>query len=245
MVSHLHALNPAPNHTFTEQPLSDIVLGLDALLSSRIENAAGSQFTDDEIQYLQAHATVKHYKKNHHVFEKGDDGDCFFLILKGQVEVYVEQQVARTLICRLGPGECFGEISLLTGGTRTASVMTTEDSQFAVIRRSVFSDCLHKRPSLWLTMVGKLIHMVNDLTEKLSMFALDAYGRIRFYLYRLAQDVDGELVIEGHWTQQHLAELSGCRRETVAKILSALERGGWLQREKRQIRLLKRLPDRF
>jgi CRP/FNR family transcriptional regulator, cyclic AMP receptor protein len=201
--------------------------------------------SEEDHAFLREHATMKAYRKNCHVFSKGDDGDHFFLILEGQVEIYVENDTSRTLICRMGPGEFFGELSLLTGGPRTASVMTIEDSRFAMLRKQSFSECLMQRPTLWVAMVRQLVRLVSELTEKLSMLGLDAYGRIRFFLYRLVREVDGELVVEGHWTQQHFAELAGCARETVAKIMTELKRGGWIRCEKRRIVLLKDLPDRF
>jgi CRP/FNR family cyclic AMP-dependent transcriptional regulator len=195
--------------------------------------------------FLREHATVKSYKKNHHVLEKGDDGGYFYLILEGYVEVYIENDSSRTLICRMGPSEFFGELSLLTGDPCTASVMTIEDSRLAVLHKRPFNECLMARSTLRLAIIRQLGRMVAELTEKLTMLPLQAYGRIRFYLYHLAQEIDGHLVIDGYWTHQHLAELTGCTRETVAKIMAELKRGGWVHYEKQRIVLLKRLPDRF
>ena len=76
---------------------------------------------------LRDHATVKSYEKLRHVFEKGDEGNRFFFILGGRVEIFLENDGSRTLLGRKGR-PILGELSLLTGGPRTASVATIEDS---------------------------------------------------------------------------------------------------------------------
>lgn len=87
--------------------------------------------------------------------------------------------------------------------------------------------------------------MVKDLTNKISVHSLDAYGRIRFYLYYLAREHEGNLVIDRYWTQQHIAELSACARETVSRMLNELQKGQWIRRDKERLVILKLLPERF
>lgn len=228
------------------------IADLDGSAAVSIDEDAGSQrsglwtaLSPEDRLFLRDHATVKSYKKLRHVFEKGDEGNRFFFILAGQVEIFLENDGSRTLLGRKGPAEFFGELSLLTGGPRTASVATIKDSQFAVLHKSRFFECLADRPTLWHAMVRHLAHLVNELTETRAMLAVDAYRRLRFFLYRIVRKVDGELVIDGPWTQQHLADLAGCARETVAKIMMELKRGGFVRCERHRIVLLRPLPQRF
>ncbi len=228
------------------------ILDLAGSAAVSIDEDPGSQgsglrtaLSPEDHLFLRDHATVKSYKKFRHVFEKGDEDNRFFFILAGQVEIFLENDGSRTLLRRKGPAEFFGELSLLTGGPRTASVATIEDSQFAVLHKSRFFECLADRPTLWHAMVRQLAHLVNELTETRAMLAVDAYRRLRFFLYRLACEVDGELVIRGPWTQQHLAELAGCARETVAKFMMELKRGGFVKCERECIVLQRPLPQRF
>ena len=57
--------------------------------------------------------------------------------------------------------------------------------------------------------------------------------------------MDGKLVIEGHWTQQHIAQLAGCARETVTKIMKDLSRGDWISCERNRIVIRKPLPSQY
>lgn len=201
--------------------------------------------SDEDIRFLIPHGLLKKYLKNYPVVSQGDDGESFFLIMKGQVEVHIDNADSRTLLCRMGPGEFFGELALLMGGPRTASVTTVEDSLLVVLRKDVIFQCLSSRSTLWLALVRQLVYMVRDLTNKVSVHSLDAYARIRFYLYYLSREREGNLVIDRHWTQQHIAELSACARETVSRMLKELQKGQWIRRDKERLVILKPLPDRF
>ena len=74
---------------------------------------------------------------------------------------------------------------------------------------------------------------------------LEAYGRLRYCLYSSAHERDGVLEVPGRWTQRHLAEQTGCTRETIAKITSRLKNGGWISFERRRIVIHRELPEEF
>jgi CRP-like cAMP-binding protein len=85
--------------------------------------------------------------------KSGDPGDAFFLILDGRVRVEVS---ARKRI-RMGPGEFFGEMSLLDGGPRTATVAADTDVRVLVIARRDFSLLLTKVPDLGRNLLVVLV----------------------------------------------------------------------------------------
>jgi voltage-gated potassium channel len=62
------------------------------------------------------------------ITRRGQAGDCMYFIVSGGVEVLVEPMPVR-----LGPGDFFGEIALVTGGTRTATVIATDDTSLLVL----------------------------------------------------------------------------------------------------------------
>lgn len=179
------------------------------------------------------------------MINQSDDSDSFYLISDGEVEVLLEYAGQRRLICRMGPGEFFGELAALTGLPRSAFVLTIVDSRFGVIKREAFLKCLSERPSLWQAITQQLVYTIHNLTEKVSLSTLDAYSRIRYHLYYMADEVDGNLVIEGHWTRLHIAQLTGCARETVTRIMKDLSRGEWISCERNRIVIRKTLPHQY
>jgi EmrB/QacA subfamily drug resistance transporter len=72
----------------------------------------------------------------------GDAADSLYLVRSGRLEVVVDDQVVR----ELGPGSAIGELALLTGGTRSASIRARRDSTLAEISRSVFDTVVRADP---------------------------------------------------------------------------------------------------
>src|SRR5215470_9107558 len=63
-----------------------------------------------------------------HLWEYGDPGGTMYIIRSGSVELFTRDDTGERIVLEsVGPGEVFGEISLLDGGSRTASALVTED----------------------------------------------------------------------------------------------------------------------
>jgi CRP-like cAMP-binding protein len=147
------------------------------------------------------------------------------------------------MITRKESGELFGMLALLGRQGRTASAVTLEESRLGVIGKFTFEKCLSGRPELCAAIFRDLAATIRELTLRLSTVSFDAYGRLRFCLNTFVSDADG--AIESSWTQQQLAELAGCRRETVARIISELKRGRWISCDKKRLVVLRPLPESF
>lgn len=75
-------------------------------------------------------ARAEHYplKAGQTVFEEGEIGSAFYVVLSGQVGVHKERLGRVVELARLGPGECFGEMALVRNDIRSASVVALEDT---------------------------------------------------------------------------------------------------------------------
>jgi CRP-like cAMP-binding protein len=199
---------------------------------------------DGDRNFLLEHATVRRYRRGHHLFHQGDDATCLFVVVDGKVEVFIENdQATRTIIDRKEIGALFGEIELLSGQYRIASAVTLTDAALGVIRRCVFEECVRARPELFAAITRNLAVAYGEMMMRLSTLPFETYGRLRYCLISLVRDTNGS--VQGLWTQQQLAELAGCRRETVQKILCELTRGGWVRCDRRRITILRELPENF
>ncbi|NTW58371.1 MAG: mechanosensitive ion channel [Nitrospirae bacterium] len=80
---------------------------------------------------------------------QGEAGDSFYIIRKGSVDVLVQKEAGEcVVVATLGAGNFFGEMSLLTGAARTATIRVTEDAEFVVIDRESFRGTLIHNPSI-------------------------------------------------------------------------------------------------
>lgn len=100
------------------------------------------------------------------VVKEGDAGDCMFLVLAGEVEVWKEGGHVATL----GPGQIVGEMAMLGGGTRTATVKANVDSELLRIDHKALGRVEDRNPriaaKLYANISGVLSNRLKDLTQK-------------------------------------------------------------------------------
>ena len=109
-----------------------------------------------ELQLISRAAKEVHRKAGTVLAKEGDAGVGLFLILDGTAEVTIGGRRRTTL----GPGDFFGEVALLDGGPRTATVTATSDMSLLVLSEWVFRGLLHQHPSIAMktlsTLAGRL-----------------------------------------------------------------------------------------
>jgi CRP-like cAMP-binding protein len=82
------------------------------------------------------------------VYTKGSPADALYIVLEGAVRIYDEIEGEEIEIARIGPGEYFGEISLLMETTHTKNVQAVEDTELLVLSKESFGRLLASSPSL-------------------------------------------------------------------------------------------------
>jgi len=91
------------------------------------------------------------------VFKRGDAGDSFWVIVSGKVRIFrSDDQGVEITLSELGPGQSFGEVALLTGEARSASVETLEETQALVLTKEQFEQVLKSHPEVSLTFIKQL-----------------------------------------------------------------------------------------
>jgi len=98
--------------------------------------------TDEELRTATARFRHLHYAAGERIIEEGSPGDSFFVIDRGEVEVSKNLGGARRPLARLMEGQFFGEMALLTGDVRAASVAAATDVDLFTIDRAGFHDIL-------------------------------------------------------------------------------------------------------
>ena len=91
------------------------------------------------------------------IFRQGDPGDKFYIIQSGKVRVYRKDRGGlETQLSALGPGESFGEMALLTGEARSASVEALEETHLMALSKDQFERILKDSPDISLAFVHKM-----------------------------------------------------------------------------------------
>ena len=135
---------------------------------------------------------------------------------------------------------------VLDGDARSASVMTLEPAQFAILSRADFRAFLLGHAAVALQLVENLIRVARGLNRSVRNLAmLDVYGRVARILLELAVERDGKLVIPERMTQKDIAARVGASREMINRILRDLTMGGYVSVHAGRITINKAPPTRW
>jgi CRP/FNR family cyclic AMP-dependent transcriptional regulator len=197
-----------------------------------------------DLNAISSHAVTRTYNKNTVIINEGDESDSLFLILSGRVKIYLSDEDGKEVIINTqGPGDYFGELSLIDEAPRSASVMTIEDSKLSIVSKRDFEACLARYPEIALRVIKGLTKRLRHLTENVKSLALmDVYGRVARTLLSLAEEENGKLIVHQRLTQRDIAAMIGASREMVSRILKDLTIGGYISVDKKSITINEKLP---
>jgi CRP/FNR family transcriptional regulator, cyclic AMP receptor protein len=199
-----------------------------------------SALSDHELEMVTKIAFVKTFNKGFMVFEEGEKRDTLYIVLKGRVKVSLYDEDGREYILDIiGKDGFFGELSLFEELSGFANVMTLEQSDLLVIRRSDFMRLLMENRDFAVSMIRELSKRLRAANEKLKRFAfLGVEGRILEYLMDIAEKsgvkIKDRIIIENGPTQVEIASACGCSRETVSRMVKSLVEKGRLSVIKKQ-----------
>ncbi|RKY28252.1 MAG: hypothetical protein DRP79_02425 [Planctomycetota bacterium] len=108
-----------------------------------------ASLADDDFRALGEGMRLMTYAAGEEIVRQGEEGEDFFLLLDGEVEVTKTASDGRQVtVGTLKTGDFFGEMALLTGDKRTATVTSLSDTTLAVIGREYFRKLLHAKPEI-------------------------------------------------------------------------------------------------
>jgi CRP/FNR family cyclic AMP-dependent transcriptional regulator len=195
----------------------------------------------ESLSHLASAARRRSYRRGEVIFHQGDPGDSLHFLTDGRVKVVLDAETGEeAVIAILGPGDCFGELALIDGEPRSATVETLEAVQTMSLSRADFMAFIRSNPQAAERMLVALASMVRRADESMAdLVFLDLEGRLVKKLLELAdahgRDVDGAIEIELPMTQEDLAAMIGATRASVNKLLGWYEDRGAIQRRGRRI----------
>jgi CRP/FNR family cyclic AMP-dependent transcriptional regulator len=191
---------------------------------------------EEPCQALMNTTPIIHLKKNQRLFERGDEGGSMYIVQGGRIEISVVTEVGRKISFNLiGPGQCFGEISMVDNLLRTASAIALEDTELRVISRAKFFDAAKTCPELVINLLEILCERVRWMSDSVEDYALlSLHQRLARRLLVLRDnfaDDDGMIKI----AQSDLADFAGATRESTNKILMQWKASGLITLGRRSI----------
>ena len=190
-----------------------------------------NMLNEGDLQELGSAVREHHYRKNVVIVHMDDPGNSLFVLKSGVVKVTIDDAGREMILRMLYPTDFFGDMSLIDGMPRSASVTTLEPSEALIIHREHFVEIIEKSPTILLNMAAVLsrrLRATDELIRSLAFF--DVYGKVARVLLTLVAEkgraTEQGTVIDLRLTQQELAELAGMSRETMTRTLGAFQQAG-------------------
>jgi CRP/FNR family transcriptional regulator, cyclic AMP receptor protein len=198
---------------------------------------------EDERRRLLSASRRRRFARNEVIFHEGDPANSLHLLAAGHVSVRVATQDGDSAILAiLGPGQTFGELSLLGSNDRRAATVTALDQcETYSLQRERFDLLRKEHPRLDRMLAEILADEVRRLDSRLLEFLyLPADKRVLRRLASLARMYNsggGEPVVVP-LTQDVIASLAGASRPTTNQALRAVEEAGVISIGRSKIQIL-------
>lgn len=220
-------------HATTEKPGATV----EVLRSSAIF----ADLPDAALARLEAACVRRTYRRNQYLWYQGDDGARLVVVASGLVKVVLSSpQGDQVVLTTLGPGASFGELALLDGSPRSASVIAAEPTTVLLLSRATVLELLGRYPAVLDAMLRTLGNLIRRLTEQAGdLVFLDLGGRVAKLLLHLAETHgDGSTVPDLGLSQSDLAQMVGATRPAVNRVLQMFASRGVIKIDGQQIALL-------
>lgn len=177
---------------------------------------------------------AQHFAKDAVIVGRDSRGDALFIVESGRVKVVLYGDNGREIILSIfRNGDFFGEMSLLDGQPRSATVIAMEPAHVLVLSRDDFVRHLALYPGTALKILAEMSRRLRKADEIIGDLALlDVYGRVARVLLELGRRdgvrTDEGVLVRVRPTQQDLASMVGTSRETISRALSEFQRRGFL-----------------
>ena len=167
------------------------------------------------------------------LFLSGDEGDGCYRVDEGLLKVSVAAPTGgERILAILGPGAMVGELSMIDGAPRSASVAAIRESKLCFVSRAAFESFAQTNPDVYRHVMVLLARRLRDTNNALAATSfLSLKGRVARALLNLADafghDVGrGRILVRQKVTQSDLAAMAGIARENVSRILQ-----DWIRRK--------------
>jgi CRP/FNR family transcriptional regulator len=190
-----------------------------------------AELSPDELDRIAAVAVPRSFPRGVRVFHEGDNSDACYIVRTGDLRVTREHSDGRAIaLATLSEGDIFGELAMLDGGARSASVETLADSELLALPAGDMRRLLTGHPDIAVKLIVALVRRVRETNERVARQSFQTVpSRVAGVLAQLIAEEaipEDRAGITVRMTQADLAQLAGTSRESVSRFLATLERAG-------------------
>jgi CRP/FNR family cyclic AMP-dependent transcriptional regulator len=204
---------------------------------------------DGQLKEIAARCKTARFSKGEIVFHKTDLGTDLYIVNSGKLKaVLADEAGGEMVLAQFEKGAFFGELSLLDGKGRSATIVADGDAELAILKKDVFLDFVYKDPKIAVELMATLVDRLRKADEMIEALAFLEVGErlVKALLDAAAADripVKGFLKA-GKLTHKELAARIGSSREAVSKCMKVLAGKGIVKEAEGQILIAYNAIDR-
>lgn len=204
-----------------------------ATLLSRVD--LFSELSRNELARLASVAIPRHYEAGTRVFREGDRGDVCHVMRSGRARVVRQHHAGREItLANLGPGDVFGELAMLDGEIRSATVEAITNVETLAFVANDMRRLLAAAPEVSVKLLKAVVRRLKQANERISTQSFQTVsGRVAKSLLQLGREsalpsrtTAKRTSATIYATQAEIAQLAGTSRESVSRFISTLKRAG-------------------
>ncbi|WP_394779228.1 Crp/Fnr family transcriptional regulator [Undibacterium sp.] len=193
-----------------------------------------AELTDDEMTKVKSELRVRQFNKRDVVLQKGGVGDSLLFLFSGQLQVVDVTEDGRAIGLRmLNEGDFFGEIAIINGSTRSASVVALSNVLVGFLPSATALHLFSHSPNVANMMLRHLADKIQRDSEFRALLSINNTSRRIYAFIELFKKVaPGNLeVVENLPTHQDIAMMINTSRETVTRALLSLAQQGIVEKD--------------
>lgn len=200
--------------------------------------------SDESLEKIQSFGNRQQFKKDSIILVESEEGTALFFIISGKVKVTLQNKEGKEVILSmLSENDFFGEMAIIDGTNRAATIVACEPTELFIIKRDDFLKLISIYPEISIALlqeISKRLRYADLMIKSLSLN--DAEGKVAVVLIQFAFDYgkikNGVVEIDKAPTQQEIAKMAGTSRETVNRVLGTFTKSRQIEIEGSSIRII-------
>ena len=209
-----------------------------------IDNLAAMPLFDGleegQLRALAGIARERSFARNQVIFNQGDEGDGFYVVLEGEVKVFKLSPEGREKILHLfRPMQPIGEAAVFSGRRFPAHARANRPSRLLFFPRQAFIELGASDPTILLNMLAIVSARLRSFAEQIESLTLkEVPARLASFLVHLSEEQKNRNGVVLKLSRGELASILGTIPETLSRALSRLAAQGLIAIDGRRIDIL-------
>ncbi len=203
-----------------------------------------SDLEENSLNQILDLGSLKMYAKDEIILNEDEAGTALFVIVKGKVKISRSSKDGKEVILTImNESDFFGEMAILDGFSRSATVTALEESKLFIVQRNDFLNLLKNHTEVSIALLQELTQRLRAAGMKIKALSLkDAEGKVASVILQLAEEIgkikQGVVEIEKLPYQHELANMAGTSRETISRTLHTFAKKGLVELDGTHLRIL-------